>query len=152
MQLVSDATYLHTLFRKIFILSLSNHGKLSIFEHKPEYRNYGNVLDCNYLILSLLNILWKTRLKCQLVLSCRKSRKFNFNFNLTWSKPRDATANSSQARLNILPQFFWPVVSYKSILNPKSRQGPGLGGLASHGGPVSLLQNCSAPKMERLFF
>ena len=55
-----------------------NHGKLSIFVHKPEYRNYGNFFDCNYLILSLLNILWKTRLKCQLVLSCRKSRKFNF--------------------------------------------------------------------------
>ena len=25
-------------------------------------------------------------------------------------------ANLSQARPNILPQFFWPVVSYKSIL------------------------------------
>ena len=32
---------------------------------------------------------------------------------------RGATVNLSQARPNILPQFFLPVVSYKSVLKPK---------------------------------
>ena len=81
---------------------LTNRGKLSIFVHKPENRNYGNVLDCNYLILSLLNILWKTRLKYQLVLSCGNRIKFNF------FKPRATSLG------------------------------------------LSLLQNYSAPKMERV--
>ena len=42
-----------------------------------------------------------------------------------WQRPdfdrsvRTATANLSQARSNILPQIFWPVVSYKSVLKPK---------------------------------
>ena len=37
---------------------------------------------------------------------------------------RGATANLSQARPNILPQFFLPVVSYKSVLKPKIQARP----------------------------
>ena len=47
----------------------------------------------------------------------------------------------SQARPNILPQFFFDrLFLIRAYWNPKSRQGPGLGGLASDGGPVECLE------------
>ena len=43
----------------------------------------------------------------------------NLTVFITSTTIRDATASLSQARPNILPRFFWLVVSYKSVLKPK---------------------------------
>ena len=56
---------------------------------------------------------------------------------LTLNTLRATTANLSQARLST-PNFFDRLFLIRVYWNPKSRQGPGLGGLASRGGPVTV--------------
>ena len=47
------------------------------------------------------------------------SRKLCVNGSPSQTTFRAATANLNLARSNILPQIFWPIVPYKSVLKPK---------------------------------
>ena len=63
-----------------------------------------------------------------------------FFTDFAWQKPvkiRGATANLSQARpaQYSTPNLYDRLILIRAYWNPKSRQGPGLGGLVSHGAP-----------------